>query len=329
MKHKATTFFNLATALGAVLLITPLFPAEPPQMHQGRGRCVLGPGSKNPGGERTKRPKYEFVTFDIQGGYYDTLFGINNDGLAIGWYYDSADNPTRSFSFLWRAGHEKAIEYRSSSIVYFGDVNDRGLAFGTVGSNSYTQAAVFDVYKNSWTLLPDVDGKNMNQAMRMNNHGVGVGQACQGDWWTNAENCIGWIWDGKAYSYVTLAGTDQPWTGPLAINDRNQIVGQYTDGVHMHSYLQDHSRITVLDVPGATDTYAIAINNAGEILLDPEFAGGVNQNYILKDGVLIPLPVPSADAVNTYAYGLNDRGDFCGRWYDAQGESHAFVAYRR
>ena len=48
MKHKATTSFNLATALGALLLFAPLLVAQSPQTYQGRGRCVLGPGSKTP-----------------------------------------------------------------------------------------------------------------------------------------------------------------------------------------------------------------------------------------------------------------------------------------
>ncbi|MGA7408868.1 MAG: hypothetical protein WBW33_00190 [Bryobacteraceae bacterium] len=327
MKCKVTPFFNrVIAAFGATLLLIPLLDAQPPQMHRGPRLDACGPGSKN----RTKCPKYEFVTFDIPDGYYDTLFGINNDRLAVGWYYDSADNPTRVFSFLWRNGTEKQIESSSSSIVYFGDVNDRGLAFGTIGSAD-TQAAVFDVRRNTLTPLPDVPGKKVNQAMRMNNYGVGVGQACAGNWWTEEDQCIGWIWDGKAYSYVTLPGTDQPWTGPLAINDWNQVVGQYydKDGAY-HSYLQDHSRIVVLDVKGASSTYVNAINNFGEILLDGFFAGNANTNYIWKGGVLTPLPsFPSPDAVNTYAYGLNDHGDYCGRWYDAQGESHAFVAYRQ
>lgn len=338
MKCKVTTFFNVViAAFGASLLLVPMLGAQPPQMHRGQRVEAFGSGSKPPAGEQTKRSKYEFVTFDIPDGYYDTLFGINNDGLAVGWYYDSADNPTRMFSFLWRNGVETQIEYHSAPIVYVGDVNDRGLAFGTVGSGpDDTQAAVFDIHRNVWTLLPDVPGKNSNQAMRMNNHGVGVGQACVAEGWTTEDHsCVSWIWDGKAYSYVTLPGTDQPWTGLLAINDRNQVVGQYydydKDGIqHTHSYLQDHSQIVVLDIRGAASTYVNAINNSGEILLDGFFAGNANINYILKDGVLTRLPsFPSADAVNTYAYGLNDRGDYCGRWYDAEGESHAFVAYRR
>lgn len=322
MNRASTTFNLLVAAIGSVLLLTPWLEAGQPQ----------GPAPQILGVERAVQLKYDFVTFDIPGGYYDTLFGINKDGLAIGWYYDSADKPTHSYSFLWRDGQETPtpIDYPGASIVYFGDVNNMGLAFGTIGSGSQTQAAVHDVSTKAWTLLPDVKGKNQNQARRMNNLGTGVGQACDGNWWHNAVNCVGWIWDGKKYSYTTLPGTDHPWTGPLAINDQNQVVGQYYDAdKHTHAYLQEQSGITSLDVPGASDTYVNAVNNYGEILLDGFFAGGANTNYIReKDGTLTPLPMPSPDAVNTYAYGLNDNGDYCGRWYDVKGESHPFAAYR-
>ncbi len=30
--------------------------------------------------------------------------------------------------------------------------------------------------------------------------------------------------------------------------------------------------------------------------------------------------------MNTYAYGLDNRGNYCGRWYGPEGDSHGFMA---
>jgi hypothetical protein len=42
------------------------------------------------------------------------------------------------------------------------------------------------------------------------------------------------------------------WAGPIFINNRGQIAGEYFDKTlgYERAYLQEGSRITILDVPG-------------------------------------------------------------------------------
>ena len=75
----------------------------------------------------------------------------------------------------------------------------------------------------------------------------------------------GWCGDGITFAY--------------GINDAGLVVGQFEtpeqiDGFH-HGFVKDGTTYTRIDVPGATDTYASGINNAGQI---------VGRNFINDSG---------------------------------------------
>jgi hypothetical protein len=182
-----------------------------------------------------------------------------------------------------------------------------------------------------WTLLPPVAGKPFNFCMKINDFGIAVGQACEGTYWSQG-NCISWIWNGKAYSFIPVPpGQPLQYTGPIAINDWGQMVGQAVDqDGHVHPYFQEGSKITFIDYPGALDTYINDINNLGDVIVDASFGPNV-QNYIWRKGVFTPIPSYS-DGVQTFqtmSHGLNDRGDYSGGWVDANGGYHPFVAIRK
>src|SRR5215469_5664576 len=59
----------------------------------------------------------------------------------------------------------------------------------------------------------------------------------------------------------------RPNSGVAGINDKSQIVGDYTDvsGDHL-GFLYSHGSYTTINFPGAVNTSASAINNAGDII---------------------------------------------------------------
>jgi uncharacterized membrane protein len=321
----------LVAVVGAALL-APFLRAAPPQESPNprlRANKSGPPSSVEPAAKA--RDKYQFYTIDVEGGQNLCIYGINNERRAGGEYLDAEWGTGNSYSFLWRNGRREPLEYQDLPIIDLEKVNDRGRICGGVGFVDAIHAAVFDSARGIWSLLPDVEGKQVNFCMKMNDAGIAVGQACEGDYWTqwNLGKCVPWTWDGKDYSYPNLPGTNYPYTGPLAINNRGQIVGEYVDsaGLH-HSYLQEGSKMAILEVPGASETLADDINDSGEVILFALFGDSPDQGYIWRKGVFTPLP-NAPGAVDTYFHGNNDHGDFCGCWLDAAGALHGFVALRK
>ena len=334
MKQSTAISLKLGSAVIASLLLmarlTAAPPQEPPSPQRGGNRAT--PSTKYDHGHPFQ-PRYEFQSIDVDGGLWTAVYGINSSGLALAEYIDGDWGTGNSDSFLWRNGRRTQIVHQGNPIVDMEKINNRGLVSGGVGFADIEHAALFNSDTGAWTLLPDIEGKPLNFCMKINDVGIAVGQACEGNYW-NQGNCVNWKWDGKAYSSnaIPSGGTPAQYTGPISINDRGQMVGQYLDADgHVHSYLQEGAKVTSLDVSGATDTYINDINNLGEVVVDANFGPwpGPNQNYIWRKGRLTPLPnVPVPDAIGTYTHSINDRGDYSGAWIDADGEYHGFVAVR-
>jgi len=330
MKNVIAVVAKLSTAIVAALLLTPLLSGASPSVSRISKVGVSPIGPQGHTGQAAKaRDNYQFYTVDVAGSQYLQVFGINNSRVAAGCYNDAEGN---GYSFLWSNGQVIPLVYPGSSATCTGDVNNRGLVFGNLGPSVDIQhAAVLKLATDAWTLLPDVPGKAANIGNRMNDHGIGVGTACNYDPSLGYyQDCLGWTWDGKAYSFTNIPGTSNPWEGPYAINDRGDQVGALEDDKGVHAYLLSPSGLTIIDVPGAIFTQGLDINNSGEIMLygnsgPPDFKA---QSGVWRKGVFAPLPgVPGA--AFTEAYGLNDHGDYCGQWYDVDGNAHGFVAFRK
>jgi len=80
---------------------------------------------------------------------------------------------------------------------------------------------------------------------------------------------------------------------------------------------------TTIDYPGASQTKAFGINNAGKIVGWYEDATGVH-GFLYDGTTYTTFDYPGASW--TEAYGINDRGDIVGRYKDASGTYHGFAA---
>jgi hypothetical protein len=326
MRYGKKFGLGFCLTIAAVLLSSLPAAGAPPQAHRRRTQGEHGTIRF----QKPDRSAWRAITIDLPGpNFYAALEEINEAGMAVGNYSGDEEGLT-SYSYLWYDGRITPLPYAPdpNAWVYMYGINNRGQVFGTLGWETSSKAAVFDLHRGKWSFLPEVVSRGEsypnNMGTRMNDSGHAVGFACNVDY----SGCVGWVWNGSSYSFITLEGTTAPWTGPLAINNRGDVVGQYlgADG-HVHAYLQSGSRFSGLDVSGASDTYVNDIDDSGEILLDAIFESGANRNYIWSRGTLTPLPNVEGAAA-TYTYGFNKRGDICGRWYDPDGGSHAFLALR-
>ncbi|MFG1708130.1 hypothetical protein ACFLIM_33465 [Nonomuraea sp. M3C6] len=128
---------------------------------------------------------------------------------------------------------------------------------------------------------------------------------------------------------------DPPETGvnllPAGVNNRGQITGEYLGSSNESGFLRDRQgRITKIDLPGATATEVVKINDRGVIagaysrtvpfLSDPN---GKAHGFLLDRGKVTRIDVPGA--VQTEAAGINDRRQVVGVYTDAGDTPHGFL----
>jgi uncharacterized membrane protein len=114
-------------------------------------------------------------------------------------------------------------------------------------------------------------------------------------------------------------------------NDRGDVVGQYAtnDGVS-HGFMLSKGAVTTLDFPGASDTYAYAINQSCVVvgywdILDALGNVLAAHGFLWKNGAFSEVNFPGS--ADTFVLGINARGDYVGGW-DSDITSpigHAFV----
>jgi uncharacterized membrane protein len=115
---------------------------------------------------------------------------------------------------------------------------------------------------------------------------------------------------------TTILGTN--YSEATNINDRGDIVGQMLDENGFgHGFLLKDGVLTMLDFPGASETFALGINDAGIVdgywdLLDADFNTLAVHGFTWKDGAFTQFDFPGAQA--TAFFGINARGDLVGVW---------------
>src|SRR5262245_34895094 len=95
-------------------------------------------------------------------------------------------------------------------------------------------------------------------------------------------------------------------SGAWAINDRGRIAGDIAVGAGFHSALFVHGRIIDLGTPpGFPSAFALAINHAGDVLLQVGVAYASVEGVLRRHGQLVAVTVTSV-------WGLNDRRQVVG-----------------
>jgi probable HAF family extracellular repeat protein len=127
------------------------------------------------------------------------------------------------------------------------------------------------------------------------------------------------------------------YTQAFAINNKDQIVGDYKDAKGVfHGFVTngqdptDPKNFTTIDYPGKGTAYtkAFGINDKGQVVGDYKDAGGVIHGFRFKGGD--PTDIKNYDTVDVKggtfgsADGINNAGQISGVYSDANG-THGFV----
>jgi len=204
-------------------------------------------------------------------------------------------------------------------------INDGGQIVGSTG-NGLPQGFIKD--GNTFTTF-NVPGANFTELSDINNVGQIVGLHGPG---------------GRAFSTdgTTITSYDYPgaiFTYAFGINDNSQIVGKYRIEIVLgpgpspgsivvqdfdHALVIDGPIITSFDVPGARDTAAFGINNAGQIVGTwDEGIPGISHGFLKYRDTLLSFDYPGA--LSTSATGINDSGVIVGTYSDANNHFHGFI----
>ena len=172
------------------------------------------------------------------------------------------------------------------------------LVFVTFGYAKYTLTSI------------DYPGANLTHLYGINNNGVMVGAyRLPGD-----ANHAMMIKKGKFIPLApgTILATN--WSQVFKISDSGNIVGWVGDD-YMHGSLLHKGVLTVLDFPGASDTYALDMNQHGTIvgywdIVDADGNVLTQKGFTWKNGNFNEVDFPGA--VSTRILGVNTRGDLVG-----------------
>jgi hypothetical protein len=194
-------------------------------------------------------------------------------------------------------------------------VSNKDVAIGYHADSNAQHAATYSIRDKTWTTLPDIPDYPNNEGYGINDYGVAVGVAFDASFSTS----VAWIWDPDthSYSFFTVPGAFQYTTSPSSLNDKGQVAGYFLDqsGQAYHGFLKEYGTYTIIDMPGAPDTYPDGINNEGVIQGQMFDATFIAHGFLGTPGgrfTTVDYPGPKQTAI----VGINHRGDLCGAYWN-------------
>lgn len=121
-------------------------------------------------------------------------------------------------------------------------------------------------------------------------------------------------------TYTEVTGVSLTASGKLS-----RVVGFYIDSTGItHGFVKAGSKITTIDVPGATGTHLYGEDQSGgEMVGSYTDSNSVEHGFLLAFGKLTTFDVPGA--MSTRAYSVNLQNTIVGSYTDENGVTHGFL----
>ena len=251
---------------------------------------------------------------------------INLGGDIVGGVLDQNWVP---YGVVWSAKNPQFVQivpsFPGQRWSWLARVNEGGIAVGDYGTADFRHAYAVQVQQTGAGAAPppkptftfhniDFPGANRTRARGINNDGVIVG----GYRIPGVGFRAMMIQSGKfiPLAPTTILGTN--WSEAFKINDHGNIVGWIIDdNGYTHGFELRQGVVTVLDFPGATNTYANGLNDSGTIsgTWDRYDDAGnflYQSGFTWKDGSFSDVVFPGAG--DTMLFGINANGELTGGW---------------
>jgi probable HAF family extracellular repeat protein len=203
---------------------------------------------------------YVFTTIDSPDLFDTAVWGINDSGQIVG--------NSGGSGFLYTGGSFTTINVPGAYRTFAYGINNSGQIVGDylVGSRQHG----FLYTGGSFTTIPDIPGGFTVGAQGINDSGQIVGG------YEGSSSSRSFLYTGGSFTTINVPGATE---APIAngINDSGQIVGTYSDFVCSvgnvplacsggeHGFLDTGGSFTTIDFPGAESTFAVGINDSGQI----------------------------------------------------------------
>jgi len=115
------------------------------------------------------------------------------------------------------------------------------------------------------------------------------------------------------------------FTEARAVNNSRIVCGEYLNGTDLtfHGYFRVHAEFTEFDLPDATNTIPLALNNANDFAGTAVLTDGSQPAFVSLGGSVTFFSIP--DAAATLAYSLNASDQSVGYYLDAAGLTHGYL----
>lgn len=285
---------------------------------------------------------YQFQIVDYPGAPQTAIFGINNQGMAVGYGFGFTNITSINFQYDTK---KKTLTVVPSPSGYdetdMTGINNAGIMVGSVytlnADGSRTESGVIRGKDGTFTVFRQ-PGWDNTEPRGINEVGLIAGFSYSAD----QSSWVGFIYDPRRSRFTSVLPS--PQTIIAGINNKGQLAGSvwlYPDAVYpgsgqgQYAFVRDaDGRVTLFRVNGQR-TRARAITDSGVItgfLDDPTtgYKGFVTklqgssgyQAVSIPDASLLANPLQGA----TYALGSANSGVVSGFAVDTAGVQHGFIA---
>jgi len=266
--------------------------------------------------------EFKFTQIDYPNALATEVLGINDREDIVGVF---ADNDT-AHGFVLRKGKFQALDPPGSILTFARAINLRNEIVGFYFDANFIQRGFY--YYNGQFRTIVVPNSTENDATGINDLGV-----ISGEYFDLNGIEHGYVLEGGIFKTIDVPQSLS--TDIWNIANNGAFAGDYSDASTVHGFLSPKPGLFIrLDFPGAAATAARWISETTEVVgrwddysIPLDLACSTQcHGFLWAKGEFLSIDVPGANS--TVALGINDAGRIVGRFIDATGGDHGFMAIR-
>jgi uncharacterized membrane protein len=256
--------------------------------------------------------RFKFTSVEVPGAKSTFTTGINNAGVMVGTYEDSAGT---YHGYILKDGQVTTLDVPHSTTTTVGNIKPNGATEIVGGYQNSRGRELGFLYKDGhYSDIRGPKGATASGANAINDNGDIVGSY-------KASNGVTQGYLLTKHGYTSFNVFMSQINAATGINDKGKLVYWSVSGISgdTTSYLYDikTQQSTEIDVPGATDSLAQDINNEGDVSFEWLDSAGKTHGALLHAGKYYKFEYPKSPW--GFATGLNDRNVMVGDYEAVSG----------
>jgi hypothetical protein len=260
---------------------------------------------------------------------FNQLLGINNSDTIAGYFGSGlAHHPNKGYTLHVNYRNENfpgsaqtqvtGLNNESTTVGFWVDGAGDNFGFYSIGAQHFKTAD----YPTDNPAKPVVD-----QLLGVNDSDVAVGFYTDGKGVNH-----GYSYNIATHQYKPIKVSDDTGVTAAAINNLGDVAGSATNAAGVtEGFLEfPTGKVVHLDVPGATTTVALGVNDGDEVVGDYTVGSGssaTTTGFVWSPGFGFESVNDPNGVGTTTINGVNDRGALVGFYTDSTGNTDGLVAY--